>query len=154
MPDSIALAISSDGISNVLKGMVSRAGLVRGWLNRVGYPMIIEAQRMRWASENATEGASWRPLSAKYEKYKTRKFASAPGGGRKMMIASGRLIAAVTGDDPKDHYKLVEETRLSVGTTVPYAGYANEARNFTELSSATTKDLADKLGEYIRTGKS
>jgi hypothetical protein len=154
MADSIALTISTDGITSALKGMVSRAGLVRGWLNRVGYPIIIEAQRMRWASENATEGASWKPLSAKYEKYKTRRFASAPGGGRKMMIASGRLIAGVTGDDPKDHYKLVEDTKLSVGTTVPYAEYANEARNFTELSSTTTKELADKLGEYIRTGQS
>jgi hypothetical protein len=154
MADTLKLRLSTDGISKVLSGMISRAGLVRGWLNRVGYPMIIEAQRMRWASENATEGASWKPLNPKYERYKAKKWASAPGGGRKMMIASGRLVDSVTGDDRKDHYKLVEEKRLSVGTTVPYAKYADEARNFTDLSDTTTQDLSDRLGEYIRTGNS
>ena len=152
MADSIDLNISLNGIQNKLSGMISRAGLVRGWLNRVGYPLIIEAQRLRWVSEGASEGKTWAALNPEYARYKLKKFADAPGGGRKMLVATGRLVDSVTGDNTKDHYKLVEETRLSAGSLVAYAKFVDEKRNFTILGDATIKNIADQLGEYIRNG--
>lgn len=144
------MTVSVDGISNTLNGMLSRAKLARGWLNRVGYPLIIEAQRIRWASEGSSEGASWKPLNQSYAKAKLKRFANSPGGGRKMLVATSRLVNSVTGDETKDHFKLVEENRISVGSLVEYAKYVNEARNFTKLGQATVDNIADQLGKYLR----
>lgn len=149
MADTIGLTISTDGIGNFLRGMTEKASLTRGWLNRVAYPTIINAQRMRWASENATEGSSWTALNQLYANRKLRKYASYPGAGRKMLIATGRLVAGVLGDNQNDHYKLVSDNRLEVGTTIPYAGYVNEARNFTDLGPATVADLDQRLRDYL-----
>ena len=150
MADSIGVRISPDGAGNKLRGMLNRAGLVRGWLNRVAYPLIIEAQRIRWASEGASEGGSWPALNPAYAIYKLKKFAGYPGGGRKMLIATGRLVDSVTGDNTKEHYKLVEDKRLSVGTMVGYAKYVDEARPITKLSSATIQVLKRSLNQYLK----
>lgn len=150
--DTIALTISVDGIRKTLSRMVGRAQLVEGWLNRVAYPMIIEAQRMRWASEGASEGDSWKPLNPRYESQKLKRFRDYPGSGRKMLIATSRLVDSVTGDSTKEHYKLVSDRSLEVGSTVPYAKFVDDERNFTELSDQTTQTIADKLSDYIRNG--
>lgn len=150
MADNIALRISTDGIKKKLDGMLTKASLAKGWLNRVAYPMVIEAQRMRWASEGASEGSSWAPLNTSYAIRKLKKYASSPGGGRKMLIATSRLVGGVTGDQAADHYKLVTDKMLMVGTTIGYAKYVNETRNFVKLGTATLKNLSDSLGEYLR----
>jgi hypothetical protein len=150
MADNISLRISTDGIKKKFDSMTNKAMLAKGWLNRVAYPMIIEAQRMRWASEGASEGSAWAPLNASYAIRKLKKYKDAPGGGRKMLIATSRLVAGVTGDNTADHYKLVTDKMLMVGTRIGYAKYVNEARNFVKLGSATMKNLSDSLGEYLR----
>lgn len=152
MADKIGLTISVNGIQQSLNAMASRAGLAQGWLNRVAYPMIIEAQRMRWASEGSSEGESWAPLNESYALRKLKKYESYPGGGRKMLIATGHLVDSVTGDKREDHYKLVEGNRLEVGTLVDYAKYVDEKRNFTILGQATIDLLSEKLGAYISQG--
>lgn len=152
MSDSISVSIKADNVSKVLSGMLSRAGLARGWLNRVAYPMVVEAQRMRWASEGASEGDSWKRISEPYATRKLKRFASYPGGGRKMLIATGHLVASVTGDETKDHYKLVEDTRLETGTLVGYGKYVNDERNFTKLGPTTVQALTDSLKQYLRGG--
>lgn len=108
---------------------------------------------MRWASEGSSEGTTWKPVNPRYAFQKLKKWRDAPGGGRKLLIASGRLVAGVTGENPSDHYKLVEEKRLSVGTLISYAKYVNEERNFTDLSQRTVDDIAKKLGKYISAGR-
>ncbi len=150
MADSISITISKDGISRKMNQMLMRGNLTSGWLNRVAYPKIIEAQRMRWASENATEGGSWRALNAGYAIQKLKRFASFPGGGRKMLIATGRLVDSVTGDNKQDHFKLVTQNRLETGTRVDYAKYVAEDRPFTAFGQNTIKDLTDSLNAYIR----
>ncbi len=105
---------------------------------------------MRWASENATEGGSWRALNASYAIQKLKRYANFPGGGRKMLIATGRLVDSVTGDNKQDHYKLVAGNRLETGTRVDYAKYVAEDRPFTAFGQTTVKDLTDSLNSYIR----
>ncbi len=153
MADNVSLTISVDGIGDYLKKMISRAGQVRGWLNRVAYPKIIKAQQMRWITEGASEGDGWAPINPTYARYKLRKYADYPGAGRKLLIATGRLYQGMTGENRADHYKLATETTLEVGTTVSYAKYVNETRNIVELSPETVESLVSGLSEYIMTGK-
>ncbi len=70
-----------------------------------------------------------------------------------MLVATGRLVDGMTGDNTGDHYKLVTETTLEVGTTINYAKYVNERRNIVDLSEATIKTLTDGLADYIVRGK-
>lgn len=150
MADSVALRISVDGASKKLQQMINRSGLARGWLNRVAYPMIIESTRMRWASEGASEGRSWPALNPAYAMAKLKRFAAYPGGGSKMLIATGRLVESMTGEDTRDHFKLVEDKRLTVGTTVGYAKYVDEMRPITVLGSQTTTNLKSSLKAYLQ----
>lgn len=104
-------------------------------------------------TENASEGGAWQALNPKYVARKLKKFVDYPGGGRKMLIATNRLVNSVTGDQKTEHYKLVTNTTLEVGTLVPYAKYVNDKRNFTDLSDKTIEDLATKLRGYILRGE-
>jgi hypothetical protein len=149
MADNISLRVSKESATGPLKALLTRAASVRGWINRYAYPTVIEHQRMRWASEGATEGDSWKPLNARYERYKLKKFAGYPGAGRKMLIATNRLVEGMTGDNPRHHYKLVTEKRLEVGTTIEYAKYVNEMRNIVDLAPETIQDLRDNLKKYL-----
>lgn len=153
MADSISVRIDVDGAGDKLRLMLTKADTIRGWLNRVAYPLIIESQRMRWVSENATEGGSWRRLNPVYQVMKLRKFQDYPGGGRKMMIATGNLADSITGDNPRDHFKLVSSYRLETGSKVTYAKYANEDRNFSVLGQNTIQKLKDSLREYLQSQK-
>ncbi len=149
MADSIGIHIDVNGINKTLTRMLDKSQKVRGWLNRVAYPKIIEAQRIRWASEGASEGDGWAELNTSYAIRKLTKFAGYPGRGRKMLIATGRLVDSVTGDDTREHYKLVTESRLEVGTLVAYAKFVDEKRNFTNLGLGTRTMLNDLLREYL-----
>lgn len=149
MADNVSLKISVDGIAKYLEGMADRTKLVKGWLNRVAYPKIIKAQRKRWMTEGASEGSKWKPLNPRYAKYKLKKFMDYPGSGRKMLVATGKLVDSMTGDSTTDHYKLVTDRSLEVGTKLSYARYVNEDRNFVELSKETVDDLVKGLNEYI-----
>lgn len=153
MADSVSLNVSVDGIGGKLNQMLSRGQLTRGWLNRVAYPMIVEAQRIRWASEGASEGRSWQRLNPAYAMYKLKKFAEYPGGGSKMLIATGKLVASMTGDQTSNHFKLVEDERILVGTTLDYARYVDEARNITNLGQDTKQALQNSLRAYLSGGE-
>lgn len=175
----------SDGIKirletvegNVIKKMLARAKSLDGFLNRVAYPMLIRMQRERWGSEN--DGA-WKPLNAKYREYKLRKYASFPGAGANMMVATSQLYQAVTGDDLKYHRKLVGSNQLTISIVeesgskksrqskkrsvklagfveaeIPvfnYAKFANDERNFTEINDQTREAIEEQLKIYLTGG--
>ena len=152
MSDQIRVKVSPDGAIAQLRAMLDRGKLARGWLNRVAYPMVIRIQRYRWETENISEGGQWAALNPDYAKRKLTKFADYPGAGRKMLIATGRLIEGMTGENPSDHYKVVTDTSLEVGTTVSYAKYVDEKRTITRLSSKTVQSLKESLRDYIMRG--
>jgi hypothetical protein len=152
MSDQIKVKVSPDGAIAQLRAMLDRGKLVRGWLNRVAYPMLVQIQRYRWESENLSEGGQWVALKPEYATRKLKKFADYPGGGRKILIATGRLVQGMTGDNKSDHYKLVTDTSLEVGTTVSYAKYVDEKRTITRLSSNTIQALRESLSKYITRG--
>jgi hypothetical protein len=152
MADSLLKAIDRQ-VTKSLQAKLDRTKLMSGFLNRVIYPMYQNAQRMRWASFNATEGSLWASLDSKYAKRKLIKFASFPGGGRKMMIAKGRLFNSVTGDSLEDHRKIITDNSIEVLTTVEYAGFVDEKRPFLKLSDKTLNEMKQAARDYLMAGK-
>lgn len=149
------MSVSEDGIGNWLNGMLNRASLVSGWLNRVAYPEMIKIQRVRWQTEGASQGAQWKPLkSENYRKYKLRKFADYPGAGSKLLIATNRLVDSMTGDNKNEHWKMVDvaKNRLEVGSFVPYGGYVDDERDITGLSDQAVDGLISELLDYLNDG--
>jgi hypothetical protein len=140
-------------IENDLLQMVRRAHDFRGLFNRVLYPMFKKAQLARWSTENSSEGQKWAPLNAKYREYKLDKFKeSPPYNGTKMLIATNRLIDSVIGPSA-DHRKIVEPKRLIISTTVPYAKYVNEKRNFTHFGRITENRILNVVRLYVMKNK-
>lgn len=70
-----------------------------------------------------------------------------------MLIATGRLVAGMTGDNPADHYKLVEDKRIYVGTRIEYAKYVNEKRDIVRLGRDTVVMIQNRWKDYIQRGK-
>lgn len=141
--------------SNALKfldNFVNKANAPAAFLNRVAYPMIIEFQKRRWVSQNSTEGAPWRELNPAYERRKLKKYAEYPGGGRHMMIATGRLVDAATMESDEG-WKMVKDNRLYITINVPYAKWADKERNFTKFGRQSIDEIKDALKKYLTESK-
>lgn len=151
MSDSIKLSIddATNGIMKTLTGMINRGNLVQGWLNRVAYPTLVGVQRTRWQTEGSSQGKTWMPLNANYARSKLRRYRDYPGSGRKMLIATGKLVDSMTGDNQENHYKLVTSRTLEMGSTLDYAKWVDQIRDITELNDETIEDLSERLGEYL-----
>lgn len=137
-------------IENRLLDMMKAGKDFKALLNRNIYPIYQNAQRERWISENTTQGKQWEKLDENYQRTKLRKYASYPGGGRKILIATGRLYASVVGVDlnnnsSPDHRKLVEAKRMIIKTAVPYAEHVDKLRKFTTFG----RDFNDKVRKTI-----
>lgn len=141
-------------ILNRLNEMVKNVKDVRGFLERVVYPTYLKAQRRRWMSENQTDGfgdlGGWAPLNPAYARRKKIRWAAAPGGGTKMLIASGRLFKAVMGEGP-GHRKIVSERSIIIGVDVPYAKYVNQRRPFFIFSDEMMSGIKQKYAQHLRT---
>lgn len=144
----------NNAVTKSLEAKLKRANLITAFLNRVIYPMYQNAQRLRWTSQNTTEGPQWAALTSRaYAIRKAIRFASFPGGGQQLMIASGRLFNSVTGDDLADHKKLVEGNSLIILTSVPYAQYVDPVRNFSTMGKNTLDDMKQATRDYLMAGK-
>jgi hypothetical protein len=143
---------SVNGIADFFNDMADRSKLMAGWLNRVAYPELIKVQRVRWQTEGSSEGEKWDALNPSYRTLKLKKFADYPGGGRKMLVATSRLVTSMTGENKEEHWKLVKGNELQMGSIVPYAGFVDDSRDITTLSDETVERLADMAADYIVNG--
>ncbi len=152
MGDTVSLTKMSSSIENALDGMVKRANLVPGYLDRVVYAQYQNAQRERWATENSSPnftGGIWDRLSPSYAQSKLRKYAAAPGGGSKIMIASGALQQSVIGPGP-GHNKIVNDRSIRIYVSgIDYAEYADEARPFSTWSDIFYRGVYGGLKDYL-----
>ena len=139
-----------DGISKWAEKVLNRSSTagIRAWLNRVAYPKLLQVQLKRWQTEGSSEGETWAALNPDYARSKLKRFAGFPGGGRKMLIATGRLVQSMTGQSGEGR-KIVTENKLELVTTVPYAVYVDEKRDITGLSEETVDELVDELISYL-----
>jgi len=146
-----SLTAMSRGIEEYLDGMVKRANLIPGYLTRVVYKQYQKSQRDRWQQENDGpdwEGGRWKPLSSAYAKRKLVKYSRFPGGGRKLLIATGRLSKGVIGPSP-EHQRVVEGNRLRINTSVPYAVYVDAVRPFSTWSPVFYSRIYKGLEDYL-----
>ena len=148
------LQMIEKGIQKSLNDLLNRTLGIRTYLNTVVYDQYKNAQRKRWMTEGASEGESWKQLDPKYAAWKMRKFANKPGGGRKMLIATGRLFAAVVGEaagegQKTEHRKIVTNKSIEIAWTTPYAPYVDEIRDFSEFGDRTTEDIEEGIADYI-----
>lgn len=167
MSVSASIITKSTGITSRLTKMIEnvQSTQMTTFLNRYAYKIYQNYQRDRWANENSAEGG-WPALSPKYAAYKPRRYGggkkrdggvwpSYPGGGRKMMIATGRLVTSVVGVDMgasvglDEHRKLVSGNTLTVSTAVPYASEAGATRDFMTFTPAFYADIRLSLKEFI-----
>lgn len=123
-------------ITDNLEQMVKRANLTEGYLDRVVYRQYQNAQRDRWKNINVGNDFAgeqpWAPLDPAYAKWKLKKYKDNTfGGGQEMLIATGRLFWGVVGPSP-DHRKIVENRKLLITTSVPYAKFVDEKRKFAD----------------------
>jgi len=138
----------SNGIEKQLNGYVQRANAVEGYLNRVVVEQYRNIQRKRWQTQNASEGTSWDPVTIDYGNWKRVAFADYEGAGLKLMIATGNLMRGVIG--PGEGFRKVSTPRsLTLSTTVPYAGFANEARTFSTYSTESIQMITRGITSFI-----
>lgn len=157
----MSVKVDLESVKKMFEGMIERSKLTTGWLNRVAYPQLLNVQRLRWQTEGGSEGSPWVKTTDPYRTSKLKRYADYPGGGRKDLIATGRLAFSMTLDGSlnsakasmNDHYKLVQENKLEMGSFVPYARFMQESgRDMTTLSPDTQTELAENLRDYIVNG--
>jgi len=155
------LKVDLSSVTKQFESLMSRSRFVDGWLNRVAYPQLLNVQRERWQTEGGSQGSQWKPISEKTKQSKLKRFRDYPGGGRKSLIATGRLAYSMTltkslrsdKASDSDHYKLVSGQKLAMGSFVPYAKYQEEkGRDLTSLSEDTQEKLVKSLKDYIVNG--
>lgn len=130
--------------------VVAKANSSQAFLNRIVYPMYQNIQRERWMTEGF---GKWPKLNTRYARYKRVKFASFPGQGTKMMIATNRLQKSVVG--PGDgHRKIATDKKLIVGTTVEYAEHANKARPFDQMPVKFWNEVGQAYMDFVLGRKS
>ncbi len=140
----------SSQIKQRLEELITKADDSSGWLNRNGYRIYQNAQTRRWKTKGASEGFRWDDLNPVYRRYKLKRFKSYPGGGRKTMIATSRLVTSVAGKSG-DTRKLVTKRTLRVLTAVEYAKYVDERRTFTKFSDKFRRTIRTDYLEYLKT---
>lgn len=136
-------------VDRIFRKMLTQNSTFIAWANREWVQELYAiAQIKRWETKGASEGKTWKPLNPRYVKWKKRFYEGSPGGGRKMMIASGRLLAGVlppqtrpfSDPESRENFRKIVKTRsIVLATTVPYAKDASIERPFSKFSSATTK---------------
>jgi hypothetical protein len=146
------LSIAEDKITQSLNEMVSRGRSVSSYLNRVLVKKFQQHQLDRWASEGASEGEQWESINREYAKRKIKKFAGFPGGGTRMMVATGHLSSGAQMKDNAYFFKIVTDTSFQVNintSALAYAPFAALARPYMEFSDDTISDWKKGIRDYI-----
>jgi hypothetical protein len=143
-----------DGITLNLEAIVTRGRSPGSYAQRVILPLFKQAQLDRWESENSSQGEQWVPLNPHYAKRKRLKFASYPGAGSKLMIATDTLRQAATGGT--GFLKLITDDYIILGVdtgAVPYAAYPAATRPIMKFSDEQEQEWVDGVARYIMTGR-
>lgn len=156
-----------------LEEMATRAKSPQTYLNTVFLEDYRNAQRQRWMTENSSEGATWERLNPAYAAYKLKRYGggpkyktgkrgegrwvpdgswpSYPGGGRKMLIATGDLFQSVIGPG-KGFNKIVTDRSIIIATSIDYAPMVNRLRPFMRFSQQRIKFWMAGYKKYISKG--
>lgn len=135
-----------------LKNFKKVSGQTGGVLQRAVLPIYKNAQMKRWQTANTSEGVGgkWAPIKdKKYAKRKLVKYASYPGGGRKLMVATSELSAAAALSKFDHASVILSGSRLTITIKLPYASFVNEVRDFTHFGPITTDKIKAEIKKYV-----
>jgi len=152
MSNKISMSKLSNDISRRLDGMTvrSQAGL-QAYLARNVYKQYQKAQMKRWQTQGSSGTGQWAELSEAYAATKRVKFASYPGHGVTLLVATNRLQKSVIGTSG-EHRLMVAERSIRIATVVPYAEYVNDARQFEKLGEKTTREILNGIKRFLAKG--
>jgi hypothetical protein len=144
-----------DDIAKDLEAIAERGASFQSYFNHILYPLYQNAQIERWESQNATQGETWAPITPVYAKQKKKKFASYPGAGTVLMVATEELYRAARGEG--NSLKMADDTMLRVSIdldALPYAKYPGVMRPFMLFSDQQEYDWAYDATRYVMRGAS
>lgn len=142
------IIVKRSQVTDRLFGKIRALGNIQGFANRVLYQEYRRLQIERWETENVSQGERWKKLNPGYRKSKLLVYKDFPYGGRRVGVATGRLIKSSVGPSP-EHRKLPTSRGFRVFTAVPYAGEFDEKRTITTFSKETRESIAAKIREYL-----
>lgn len=167
---SVSFDDQENAITARLNSYILKAKDARALLNGPILSVYQNAQIQRFQTENASETGQWEPLSTKplfyywgtdpdlkgyfaggYAEWKKRKYAGYPGGGEKIMIATGALSEAAIGRGA-GFRKVVTTRSLMVSVddeTIPYAKYAAMHRPFMNFGGNTINQMKDMIKDFM-----
>lgn len=131
--------------------MLSKDREKQAFLNSVVLPYVLERQKERFGSENTSEGSRWQSIEASYAQRKRKRYANFPGGGEKILVATGRLAFAAGGEprESGDFEKITSGSGILIRIGVPYAPYQNPVRPFTTFSDVTHSTIKQMIISYF-----
>lgn len=154
---NVSFLRKQNDVTDRLNAMVTRARDVRSYLNTTVVRQYQTAQLNRWQTENASESDTWDSLNDRYAKWKAKKFASYPGGGKVMLVREGKLVSAATlRDGGASSYKIVTQTGIRIGINdgnLPYAKWVAGKRPFMSFGDATLSEMRAGLRAFIGKGQ-
>lgn len=148
MADKVTLEMIHDNVTTHLKSMVNKANSIQSYFARVAYPTYQQAQITRWQTENASETGTWKRLDPVYAIRKRKIYAGYEYGGTKMLVGTGKLFKSVVGPG-SGHAARFTNDAMEIRTTVDYAPYVAEDREFMRFSKATITQWEEDLKDFI-----
>lgn len=156
------IELTHDGLEQRFKKLLTRAQSTKASARL--YPLYQQFQLKRFMTEGASEGFPWPSLNPEYADYKKKKYATSPGSGSKMLIATSTLAGAVIGpgapfEGTSQHRAIfssysmkiqVEESGFnSEGKPFLYPKYIAEKRPFMKFGPVSIGKLKDSLKKYL-----
>lgn len=122
-----------EGVGDLRKGAWTR---VRQAFNRI--------EKRQFEGEGVGESGKWAPLTPRYAKVKQAKWGNLP-----INQASQRLFKSLT---TRNADSVVEEKadELTLGTSVPYAGYVQKRRPVIDLTATDKEELLEPVVLLLR----
>lgn len=138
-------------VTKKFEDILKRERALQGFLNKNVAAKYQNLQRKRWITENSSEGGQWQRLNPKYAAYKRKRWMDAPGGGRKMLVASGTLFKCMItpGDGVNGYRKIATDRRLVISTGIEYARHVDEARTFSKWGRESIGEFRAMIYDFI-----
>lgn len=145
------LKLKRNAIQKRLEGLTKLEATTGAFLNRTIYPLYQRLQSERFKTENRSEGQRWKPVSRQTRERKlkdrARDRAAFPGGDR-ILIHTGDLSRSVIGTSLEHHRKVVTGKKITVATTLGYAGFVAADRPFMKWGKDSRKEFRDRVRAY------
>lgn len=144
-----ALKKVQDTISKKLSDMIAATVFFEQYVTKRFQPMFSRTQQKRWQTQNASEGAQWKPLNPWYELWKKEAYKDNYGHGEQMMIATGRLFKGLTLASDGEWERILTGTTVVYNFPIEYASEAGRIRPILEFSDETLDGWRKDFKEWM-----